>query len=185
MTIYFTASLRGKPALEAYYQRIVNHLAKQGHAVIADQILKHTSDDVSHQSQKERLEYFHEVEQWLGECDCVVAEISHRSVSVGYEISRAQHRKKPILILYRDCTPPTLLAYQPDESVVCEKYTDTNLESVLDDFLQYTEGTHDTRFTFFIRPDLTAHLEEQARKNHTTKSGYLRSLIQSDIQAPH
>lgn len=115
MTIYFTASLRGKPALEAYYQRIVNHLAKQGHAVIADQILKHTSDDVSHQSQKERLEYFHEVEQWLGECDCVVAEISHRSVSVGYEISRAQHRKKPILILYRDCTPPTLLAYQPDE----------------------------------------------------------------------
>lgn len=182
MTIYFTASLKGKPVFQHYYERIANHLTNRGHNVIADHILKHTSDEVSRQTQQERLDYFHEVEQWLTECDCMVAEVSHRSVSVGYEISRAQHRKKPILILSHDAKPPTLLVYQPDESVVCENYTDTNLETVIDDFLQYTSGNHDTRFTFFIRPDLSAHLEQRAREKHTTKSGYLRSLIAQDIQ---
>lgn len=181
MTIYFTASLKGKPHLQQFYERIANYLTKHGHTVIADQILKHTSDDVSHQSQKEHLEYFRKVEQWLNECDCVIAEVSHRSVSVGYEISRAQHRKKPILVLYHDTTPPTLLVYQPDESVVCERYTDNNLESVLNDFLEYTEGSHDSRFTFFISPSLSAYLEEKAHTTHTTKSGYLRQLIQSDM----
>ena len=181
MTIYFTASLERSPEYQEYYTSIVELLKKKGHTVIADQILNQTRDGIRSMPPEERMKYFETVEHWLTECDAVVAEVSNQSVSVGYEISRAQHRKKPILIVYHDGTPPSLLQYQPDESVICESYNKTNLPSVLHEFLDYAQETQDTRFTFFIKPVLTAHLEKKARELHTTKSGYLRGLIKKDM----
>lgn len=181
MTIYFTASLNRSQKDQEYYTIIVSFLKKKGHDVIADQILQKTRNTVHHQSPEERKKYFEKVEHWLTECDAVIAEVTNQSVSVGYEISRAQHLKKPILILFHDTNAPSLLQFQPDESVICETYNTRTIDSILEEFLEYAGETQDTRFTFFIKPSLTAHLEKKARELHTTKSGYLRGLITKDM----
>lgn len=181
MTIYFTASLSRSQKDQQYYNTIVSILKKRGHDVIADQILQKDRNTIQDQSPEERKKYFEKVEHWLTECDAIVAEVTNQSVSVGYEISRAQHLKKPILILFHDTNAPSLLQYQPDESVICELYNLRTMDSILDEFLEYAGETQDSRFTFFIKPSLTAHLEKKARELHTTKSGYLRGLIKKDM----
>jgi len=39
---------------------------------------------------------------WLADADVIVAEVSNPSLSVGYELGRAESLKKPTLCLYRE-----------------------------------------------------------------------------------
>ena len=112
----------------------------------------------------------------------MVAEVSFPSISVGYEISLALHRRKPVLVLYSSGDPPSLLAAHRDEKLVCEHYTATSLADIVIDFVSYVEGATDTWFTFFITPVQNSHLDRRSREAKLPKSVYLRRLIEEDIK---
>ncbi len=114
-------------------------------------------------------------------CDCVIAETSHPSVGVGYEISLALQRRKPVLILYTDGDPPSLFVHSRDENMACEQYTADTLEDIVGSFIEYVSGIHDMRFTFFITPAIAVHMEKVAKERNIPKSAYLRSLIEQDM----
>lgn len=111
----------------------------------------------------------------------MIAETSFPSISVGYEISLALSRGKPVLILYSSGNAPTLLAHHRDEKLICEKYTDDTLEDIIKDFLNYVQGANDMRFTFFITSEIASYLEKISRDKKIPKSVYLRRLIEKEM----
>lgn len=181
LSIYFTGSLAAKEQYLPNYQQIVDHIKKRGNTVIADHILKPTEHEVSMSTREDRLAFHNKLEKWIYSCDGVVAETSFPSISVGYEISLALRVGKPVLILYSEGEPPSLLAHHKDEKLLCEKYSRAEIPTVLDDFLHYIQSKSDLRFTFFITPRIASYLDDIARKNKLPKSVYLRKLIEKDM----
>lgn len=181
MIAYFTASVVGKRYHLAYYKKIVELIGSHEIEAIADHILNVEEADINLQSKHERLAFHNQLEKWINSCDFMVVESTFPSISVGYEISMALHRNKPVLLLYREGDPPSLMAYHKDEKLICERYTDKTLAGIIEDFINFAHSGNDHRFTFFITAQIAAYLEEKARKEKLPKSVYLRKLIEKDI----
>ena len=180
--VYFTASITGKKDFLENYLQIVGHLQKRNMKVLSDHILKSEHSQVIKETRKERLEFQSQLEKWINSADFVVAETSFPSISVGYEISLAIQKDKPVLILYRSETPPTLLQDHIQEKVACEQYDSSeNLKMIIDDFINFVRGTNDSRFTFFITSEISTYLKKVSIKERVPKSVYLRQLIEKDM----
>lgn len=181
MNIYFTASVVGKKYNLTNYLKIINLLRSQNHTVISDHIINVTPEQIDQSSKKDRIKFHHKLEDWINSCDFIVVEASFPSMSVGYEISLALQSNKPVLILYFTGAPPSLFAEHENELLVCEKYNFENLRSIISDFIDYTKGIHETRFTFYITSKIASYLEKKSRQNKIPKSVYLRQLIEQDM----
>jgi 2'-deoxynucleoside 5'-phosphate N-hydrolase len=181
MKAYFTASIVGKRWHLSYYKKIVEILNSHEVDVIADHILNVDEKDIQLQSKDIRLSFHTRLEKWINSSDFMVVESSFPSISVGYEISLAMFRDKPILVLYREGDPPSLFAYHKNERLVVEKYTDATLKPIIDDFINFAHSGSDHRFTFFITSEIARYLEDIAKKKKTPKSVYLRRLIETDM----
>lgn len=182
MRVYFTASIVGKKYHLNNYLKIVEYLKAKGYEVISDHIINTTEAKIRIESKEERLNFQNKLKDWIKSCDLMIAETSFPSISVGYEISLGLEFGKPVLILYSEGDPPSLLAHHKDENLVCEKYTATNVQDIINDFINYAEASVDTRFTFFITPNIASYLERISRKEKLPKSVYLRKLIEKDMQ---
>lgn len=146
-----------------------------------EHIFQATEKTIRMKTKEERLAFEKQLEDWISAADFMVVESSFPSISVGYEISIAIHRGKPVLILYNSGDPPSLFAYHSDEKVICEKYTSETLKPIIDDFINFVAGNSDMRFTFFITPKIAAHLDKVSKDHKMPKSVYLRKLIESDM----
>ncbi len=182
MRAYFTASIVGKKQYLNEYLRIIKFLEEKGCDVVSDHIINTTEAQIRMETKEERLKFHKQLEAWINNADFLVAETSFPSISVGYEISMALHRGKPVLVLYANGDPPSLLAHHRDEKLVCEKYTTTTLPEIINDFISYAAGTADMRFTFFITPKIASYLEQIVKKDKLPKSVYLRRLIEEDAK---
>lgn len=183
MKVYFTASIAGKKHYEKNYCAIVNKLIKKNCQVISDHILKSSSQKIQLETKAERLAFQEKLEKWINGADCIVAETSFPSISVGYEISLALNRGKPVLILHtHDSMPPSLLIHHSDDKLICEKYTGENLDGIIEDFLNYVEGKEDSRFIFYLSSELMAFLDKISKNDKIPKSVYLRRLIEEKMK---
>jgi len=184
MKAYFTASIVGKKYHLRNYQHIIKLLNDRGITVVADHILKTTEEQIHFETREERIKIQKKFENWVLEADFVVVEASFPSISVGYEIALAIHRGKPVLVLYSEGDPPSLIINNEEEKLIVEKYSLSTLPDLLDDFINYFRGESDTRFTFFITSKIASYLEKQAKRNKVPKSVYLRDLINEDMKTP-
>ncbi len=182
MRAYFTASVVGKKPLLTKYHAILLILKSLGIEPIADHILNVEEADIHLQTKEKRLNFHKQLEDWINSCDFMIAETSFPSISVGYEISMALDRNKPILLLYSTGDPPSLFAYHESQKIICEKYTLLTLESIIAEFLNYIRSTEDARFTFYLTSKQAKHLDTQGKKQHIPKSVYLRRLIDEDLK---
>lgn len=183
MVAYFTASVVGKKYHLGDYHKIISVLEKHGLTVISDHILNVEEKDIQLQSKDRRLQFHQKLEKWISGCDIMVVESTFPSISVGYEISMALHRNKPVLVLYSEGDPPSLFQYHENERLICEKYTAETLEPIIEDFISYSRGGNDHRFTFFITAEIASYLEKVAKKLKMPKSVYLRRLIETDMRS--
>lgn len=182
MKVYFTASLTAKDQFFQNYKAIVAYLQSQRVTVISDHIINKTEKAINAESREVRLKFHKQLEHWIHTCDCVIAETSFPSISVGYEISLALKVGKPVLVIYSKGDPPSLLAYHNDEKLMCEKYSLANVSEVLESFLHFVHEKSDLRFTFFITPRIASYLDSVAKEEKLPKSVYLRKLIEEDMK---
>src|SRR3972149_3138987 len=178
MIVYFTASIKGKGLYEENYLKIIDILKSKNYSVISDHIIKNNPAKIQLESKDERLAFQKQLDEWINSAEVVVAETSFPSISVGFEISLALARGKPVLILYAEGHPPSLLAHHENEKLVCEKYTFDTVADIIEDFLNYAKGTEESRFTFFITSQIASYLEEVSKNEKLPKSVYLRKLIE-------
>lgn len=181
MRAYFTASIVGRKFHLTNYQRISEILKTKNVEVKDNHVLNVSEKDIQMQTKAERLKFHRTLEDSINSSDFLVAETSFPSISVGYEISMALDRGKPVLILYNEGDPPSLFAYHESEKIVSEKYTEESLPIIISDFLRFVRGEADTRFTFFISSKQAAYLAKMGKTNRVPKSVYLRSLIDKDM----
>lgn len=181
MKAYFTASIVGKKHHLADYLAILESLQKRNIVVQSDHIIKTTEEQIRLETREERDDFHRQLEEWIDDCSFMVVEASFPSISVGYEISLALHKKKPVLVLYREGDPPSLLSEHLEDKIVCEKYTPESLDNLIGDFLSYISDSADSRFTFFITPGIAKHLEKVSKEMRLPKSVYLRRLIEKDM----
>src|SRR5258708_1790355 len=140
MIIYFTASLAAKDQYLEKYKKIIAFLESQGHTVIAQHIIDSSESKIRMSTRTERLQFHNQLEKWLKSCDFVIAETSFPSISVGYEISLALRLARPVLVLYSEGDPPSLLAHHENDRLYCEKYTNEDLGKIILDFIDYIQG---------------------------------------------
>lgn len=181
MKAYFTASIIGKKYHLDNYHKIVDLFTTHDVEVSAGHILNVSEKDIQLQSKDKRLAFHKRLEDSINNTDFLIAETSFPSISVGYEISMALDRSKPVLILYSEGDPPSIFAYHENEKIVSEKYTKESLPGIITDFLHFVRGEADTRFTFFISSKQAAYLAKMGKKHRVPKSVYLRSLIDTDM----
>jgi 2'-deoxynucleoside 5'-phosphate N-hydrolase len=182
MKIYFTASDSDRGEFLPNYRAIVDYLKQKTAHVYAEHILNPTAESTSTEDRAKRIDILKQMEHSIMCADCVVAETSAPSISVGYEISIALKAGKPVLVLFSKGEAPTFLAFKDDDKLMLERYTFRSLNDVLDSFLNFVHEKSDLRFTFFITPRIGQYLESVAKEDKLPKSVYLRKLIEEDMR---
>lgn len=98
MKIYFAASIRGGRTDVKIYRQLIDFL-NQDNQVLTEHIGDHSLSITSDDQTKDAYIRNRDV-KWLEECDLVVAETSHSSLGVGYELATAERLHKPVIILH-------------------------------------------------------------------------------------
>ena len=99
MRIYFACAIVGGRQDEAVYQRLVDALLAAGHEVPT--AMNAGPGWAQMEGSPDPNEVYRRDTGWIDESQALVAEVSTPSHGVGYEISYALERGKPVLCLYR------------------------------------------------------------------------------------
>jgi hypothetical protein len=99
MKIYFACSIIGGRQDEAIYQQLVDALLADGHEVPT--AMNAGEGWKTMEGSPDPNEVYRRDTAWIDESQALVAEVSTPSHGVGYEVSYALERAKPVLCLYR------------------------------------------------------------------------------------
>jgi hypothetical protein len=135
MDIYFGCSITGGRNEESTYQVIVNQLLEDGHRVPTAHLSR--PEVMELEQVVDPCEVFTRDIQWINDCQVMIAEVSTPSHGVGYEISYALSRNKPVLCLYRSGVQVSKMITGNDHPLlrVIEYQSPEELALVLEEFL--------------------------------------------------
>jgi len=102
MKIYFSGSIRAGRADVSFYAEIIRLLKEHG-TVLTEHIGDQALTDQGEPGLTEEFIYERDM-GWLRAADALVAEVTHPSLGVGYEVAQAEHLNKKVLCLYRPQT---------------------------------------------------------------------------------
>jgi nucleoside 2-deoxyribosyltransferase len=98
MKIYFACSIIGGRQDEDMYRQLVQALLADGHEVpTAANAGLHGAQAM--EADMPAIDVYTRDTQWIDDCDVLIAEVSTPSHGVGYEISYALERGKPVLCI--------------------------------------------------------------------------------------
>ncbi len=183
MKVYFTAAISNvSDDFRKVYSRITTILEKHGHTVISNTLQIKDGNQIKTQSEADALSAQKKISKWKKQADMVLVEASTPSFGVGQEIAEALSDNKQVVVLYKSGMKPHILQYQGQEALYFVEYTDTNLEKVLEEYIEYAKEHSDTRFNFFISPQIGTFLDWVSRKKKLPRAVYLRRLIEEDMK---
>lgn len=99
MKVYFACAIVGGRQDEAAYQQIVDAMLADGHEVPTAMNAGPGWQTI--EGSPDPNEVYRRDTEWIDESSVVVAEVSTPSHGVGYEVSYALDRGKPVLCIYR------------------------------------------------------------------------------------
>lgn len=182
MKVYFTAAISNvSPELKSNYKQIINHLEKLGHTVIYSNTLLEKEGVVA-QTSDIAIANQKKLSKWKKQSDVVLVEASTPSFGVGQEISEALNDNKQVVVLYVGKAKPHILVSQNQESIYFAEYSKETLAKVLEDYIEYARSNSDTRFNFFISPQIGYYLDWISRKHKLPRAVYLRRLIEEEME---
>jgi hypothetical protein len=181
MRVFFTASYRGKQYFLLYYNKIYKTIGSLGYKMletpIIDPAYKSFFEKVARGERKACVENYENHIRQIKEADLVVFECSVPSLSVGFLVEKALGMNKPTIVLYLEDNLPYFLMGNEEDKLIVKAYNEKNLAQVVKDSLQEARQRADTRFNFFISPDLLDYLHKTAKSQETSKSTFIRNLI--------
>lgn len=179
MTIYVSASTI-HTAGRASVERIVSHLEHLGHTVY-QRILSEHLPPAGEITSREIKEWYLQWIRYVSAADLVVVEGSYpSSIHVGFEMGAVAMRSKPIILLYHDGHDPVFIHKLHYNRLIKSGYTKENLPEVLDWCLGELEHTMNRRFTFYVSPEIDEYLTTIVEQDDTSRSEYIRGLIERD-----
>ncbi len=140
MKIYLSGAIRGGRQLQKTYEEILNFLENKNQEVLTFHVA--SKDVMETEESMTDVEIFTQDENWLNECDCMIAEVSVPSLGVGYEIAYALCTKKPVLAVYSEEFRPisAMITGNTSSLLQVKKYnSDAQLIEYLGSFLNQLE----------------------------------------------
>jgi hypothetical protein len=182
MKVYFGAALSQKEEYGEYYDRIVGVLEREGHELFRDVLVEDYEEfkkgriSASIQGHKRSLDL-------LSKCDVAVFEVSFPStIRIGFEVSTAVEKKKPIVALYKEGKESVYFSGIKNDKMFLSDYRDFDLEEVLREGLQYASSQTETRYNLYLSSKHLNHLDRASDQTRVTKASYIRQLIEHDIK---
>jgi len=130
MNIYFACSITGGRKEENIYEFIVNIMLSDGQQVPTAHLSR--PDVMSLEEIVDPVEIYTRDIEWIDSCDAMIAEVSTPSHGVGYEISYALSRNKPVLCLHRQGIRVSKMITGNDHPKICVRdYENTDEIAVL------------------------------------------------------
>lgn len=121
MDIYFACSITGGRDDEPYYQVIVDTLLTEGHNVPTAHLSR--PEVLSLENIVDPVDVYMRDMEWIEQCHALVAEVSTPSHGVGYEISSALNKGKPVLCLHHEnCRVSKMLTGNTQSGIVVRSY---------------------------------------------------------------
>jgi len=99
INIYFCASISGGRDMAHVYPFFIDHMKKYGRVMtehIGNAAMSPKGEELTD------IEIYERDLEWLRASDIIVAEVSHPSLGVGYELAYAESIGKPILALFNN-----------------------------------------------------------------------------------
>ncbi len=184
MKVYFTASLRGMQFYEQYYNKIYSEIEKLGYIHLDKEIFDLNRvqyySELETTGREQNVDLYKRKIKSLQKADVCVFEVSLHSLSIGFQIEKALNYLKPTIVLYLEENKPYFLDGVDNEKLILSSYNSKNIHDVLKKCFEIAQKKKEQRFNFFLSPDLLNYLEEASRKKGTTKSMYVRNLIEKD-----
>ena len=183
---YFVASMVGKEKYGEFYIKISKLLKDRGYEVW-DDINQTNPVDEWEKGNEEISKYFSKVLRKIRDCDIFVAEESHPSSAIGYEIGYAVGNSRPVLILRQENVPGPGVPFRgnPSKLLNVVTYNEDNLESQLDKFIKKAEkGIFVKRLPIEFTGRQVDYVEE--RQNRAIKKSFnatVREIIEEAIVA--
>ena len=95
--MYFATSIRGAGRDLGLAREVISHLKDEGYCVVNEEIyLSDSPDETAGDSY-----VFERDMRMLGEADVLLADVTHPSLGVGYEICEALKREKKVVAFHR------------------------------------------------------------------------------------
>jgi nucleoside 2-deoxyribosyltransferase len=166
-------------------QRISEIISEEKHQVARDWVSSaHSRLTNTEKSQTDWSKIYQLNLETIAKADVIIAEITHNSFGVGYQIAVAVQQKKPVLLLRRnDATTDVFATGIVDPWVKSVLYTEDTLDDAVRDFLKENDiGTKDMRFNFFIDRKIYNYLRWSSFKTGRTKAEVLRELVEREIE---
>lgn len=181
MKIYFSAAITQKHKYGEIYNQVINHLLKLKHQVQHKHISDIKYDDITGQTDKERIDYYKKAIKWISNSDIVIIEASFPStIHIGHEISIALNKNKTVIVLYEKNNEPFFLRGLQSENLILTEYSENNLINNLNDALDYASHISDIRFNLMLPVSLSNFINDVSRNEMISKAEYIRQLVKRD-----
>lgn len=180
LSVHFMASLNG---CRADFERICALIKELGHELVTDHVLKRTWEDLDKEDAEESKMMTKKLHAWIQKADVVIFEVSTPSVSIGYEVALAFTNYIPVILLYREKTGqvPHGLKGIDNDLLQLLPYTDESLPELLELGLDYARNQLTKRVYVNLTVPQQRYLDWIERKHMLNVSGYLRLLVDKDM----
>lgn len=183
MKIYFTGALsRITPETRELYTKIVAILERLGHTVMASHMQNKDRSIIRNQTDKETALVQNKMSKWRKQATLLVAEVSTPSLGVGQEIAETLADNRQVLALYLNGKKPNILTHQGRDLLYLVEYSAENLKARLCEYIEFAKINSDTRFNFFISPQIGSYLDWISHQKKLPRAVYLRRLIEDDMK---
>jgi len=189
MIVHFIAPISSLKDNIDIYRKLTGHLQEKGHVLARDWIESAYVDVQSNSrpSVEREITWQSIIEdnfEAIAKADVVIADITHDSTALGYQIATAVQQKKPTLLVIQDGrTVPPFTWNIPSTFLSRTEYNAANIEKKIAPFLEDNDiATKDMRFNFFIDRAIYNYLRWAALKTGKTKAEILRELVQREIE---
>lgn len=185
MTVYFLGAISGLHKYRKNYERIVDFLKSKKYEVKYEHILNRIPMKPETYPIKDDREYARVMKATIKSSDFIVAEVSHTTPNITYEIAFALENEIPVLALClnnKDIQTPMLLKSDDHPLLTFHRYKDEELEMVLERDLYYMEKLSETHFTFNIVPSIKSYLDWISANRYLSRGLFVRNLISEAME---
>lgn len=184
MTVFFVSTPSSDTFETGVTQKIIEALTNSGHNVSTEVQIDSAHDAFLIDGQKAVFSS-DKITSKIKRADAFFAKLSHPSAEIGYLISIALQLGKPVILFVPDNTGNGFFKVLEEENDKLQVITYRENEPINKEVamaIEYVHSSQDTRFNFFVSPDISTYLNWISKNRRIPRSVYLRELIDNDMK---
>jgi len=133
--------------------------------------------------EEQAFNIFRKSQKSLLEAEVVIADVSHPSDRIGFEIATAINEKKPVLALIKKGIKlaPPIQGNNSRYLTVAQYDGIEDVEHIVKKFIQDAKKNIDTKFILIISPQIDKYLEWVASERRKHKAQIVREALESQM----